>query len=356
MVTETLHSDTARSKHYPIFLLFVYCMFWAWLGANPVDRADWWIENIIIFVFVPTLLLTYQRFRLSNTSYSLVFAFLVLHTYGSHYTYDLAPLGAYLAKFLGLQGNVYDRIVHFSFGLCLVYPARELLMRMLTIDRFWKYWIPFQSIVALSALYQIAGMFVTMLINGQTATAILGSQANQWDSTWDMTMAAVGAALCMLVTFLTALIHREPRIGSYVPQVESLESPMSKKEIERLEKQRKKQREEEERLAAKEREQIAKLEKQRRKEQEAEERIAQKAREDAEREARKLAKEEPTPPALDEPEDEPLTTKPHGKHEHSPAELLSILHGEHPPDPSRAARSKKKSRPQPKRKASKKKK
>jgi uncharacterized membrane protein YjdF len=53
-------------------------------GVN--DRADWLLENILVAVTIPLLIVTYRRFRLSNLSYTLIFVFTVLHAVGAHST------------------------------------------------------------------------------------------------------------------------------------------------------------------------------------------------------------------------------------------------------------------------------
>ena len=38
--------------------------------------------------------------------------------------------------------NDYDRIVHFSYGLLLAYPIRELFLRVADVRGFWGYFFP----------------------------------------------------------------------------------------------------------------------------------------------------------------------------------------------------------------------
>ena len=69
-------------------------------------------------------------FRLSNLSYTLIAIFMVMHLVGSHYTYAEVPFGYTLQRWFGAERNMYDRLVHFSFGLLLAYPVREIFVRI----------------------------------------------------------------------------------------------------------------------------------------------------------------------------------------------------------------------------------
>src|SRR5262245_4975689 len=103
-----------------------YLLFWILTGIAPVDRRDWLLENFLVVVFTGLLVTTYRRFPLSDVSYVLITIFLTLHSIGAHYTYAQVPAGDWAKAAFHLTRNHYDRVVHFSFGLMLAYPAREI--------------------------------------------------------------------------------------------------------------------------------------------------------------------------------------------------------------------------------------
>ncbi len=72
-----------------LFVLFL--LVWTALAISPWYRSDWLLENMIVFVAVPLLLVMYRHLPLSKISYSLIFIFLCLHEVGSHYTYAEVP-------------------------------------------------------------------------------------------------------------------------------------------------------------------------------------------------------------------------------------------------------------------------
>ncbi len=184
-------------KQYPQILLGIFLIIWLILAINPTYRFDWFLENILVFIFVPLLILTYKYFRLSNISYTLIFIFMTLHSIGAHYTYALVPLDW---SVLGFSRNHYDRVVHFSFGLLLAYPVRELFMRIAVARGFWAYYLPFDMTLAFSAVYEIVEWLTAVIVAPEAGNAFLGTQGDEFDAIKDMALAGTGAALSMLVT------------------------------------------------------------------------------------------------------------------------------------------------------------
>src|SRR5205814_7865763 len=73
--------------------LVCYALFWVVLAVHPVDRSDWFLENLLVFATASVLIPTYRKFQLSNLSYALILLFLALHAIGAHYTYAKVPIG-----------------------------------------------------------------------------------------------------------------------------------------------------------------------------------------------------------------------------------------------------------------------
>ena len=71
------------SDRYPATLLAAFCAVWLFLAVAPSYRQDWLLENVIVFVGVPALIVAYRRLRFSNFAYTCLFVFLVLHEVGA---------------------------------------------------------------------------------------------------------------------------------------------------------------------------------------------------------------------------------------------------------------------------------
>jgi len=185
-------------------LLLLFTAFWAWAAIAPRYRHDWLLENYLVFAFVPVILLTGRYFRLSNLSYSLITLFMCLHVYGAHYTYSEVPLGDVLQDWFGASRNMYDRLVHFAFGVMIAYPMRELLLRVARTRGVWGYLLPVALVVAFSGVYEIIEWLVAVNVDPSAGLAFLGAQGDVWDSQKDMLLAGVGALIAMT---MVALIH-----------------------------------------------------------------------------------------------------------------------------------------------------
>lgn len=209
--TSTTRKTVGFSKNRLLQVLVAwYAVVWGWAGIKPLDRTDWFLENLLVVALVAVLIGTYRAFPLSDLSYLLITAFMTLHAIGAHYTYAQVPLGVWVQQAFGFSRNHFDRIVHFSFGLLLAYPIREVFLRVANTRGFWAYYLPLDVTLAFSALYEIMEMVVATMVAPGTGDAWLGTQGDVWDAQKDMGLAALGALLCMV---LTALIRklRAPR-------------------------------------------------------------------------------------------------------------------------------------------------
>ena len=113
-------------RRFPAILAVAFAVDWVLLSVNVAHFQDWLLENVLTVPFALLIVLTHKWFRLSNISYGLIFVYMVLHIIGTHYTYSEVPFGFWLQDVLEASRNHYDRIVHFSFGLLMAYPMREV--------------------------------------------------------------------------------------------------------------------------------------------------------------------------------------------------------------------------------------
>jgi len=196
-----------RNRRYTLTLGLLLCVFWGALAIRPADRATWLLENVLFFVFVPTLVVTYRWLMLSRLSYTLIFIFLCLHAIGAHYTYSAVPYdrwfadltGSSLNQMMGWERNHYDRMVHFLFGALLGYPAREIFVRVAGARGFWGYFLPLVLMMACSMVYELIEWWAAVTFGGDLGVHYLGTQGDEWDGQRDMALASLGALLAMII-------------------------------------------------------------------------------------------------------------------------------------------------------------
>lgn len=122
-----------------------------------------------------------------------------LHVVGSHYTYAEVPFGETLKDWFDADRNMYDRLVHFSFGLLIAYPFREVFARIAKIKGFWSYYFPWDLMIAMAGIYELIEWITAIKVNPEAGLAFLGTQGDVWDAQKDMALAILGGLIAMVV-------------------------------------------------------------------------------------------------------------------------------------------------------------
>lgn len=179
----------------PQALLAIFVVIWFWAATDPEYPFNWFIENLLVFILVPALAVSYRWFRFSDLSYFLMFVFASLHVIGSHWTYNSVPgfdLGGD-----GPHQNIYDRVVHFASGLLLTLPAAEILARIYDMTTGRAAFLAFQATLALGAVYEIIEWGAAMVLAPEAAGAFLGQQGDSFDGIADMALAGAGSLVAI---------------------------------------------------------------------------------------------------------------------------------------------------------------
>ncbi len=191
-----------------IVLLIPFLLECLFLAFNVQDRQDWALENVLVLVALLVLVATFRKFPLSRISYLLIFIFLALHEIGAHYTYAEVPYdqwfisltGKSLNAAVGWERNNFDRIIHFSYGLLIAYPMREVYLRIANAEGFWGYFLPLDFTMSTSMMFELFEWAAAEIFGGELGIAYLGTQGDVWDAHKDMALASLGALIALLVT------------------------------------------------------------------------------------------------------------------------------------------------------------
>ena len=192
--------------HYTLTVFIVVCALWAISGIDPVTPANWFAESKVYFWTLPVMAAIIAYVRLSKISVTLIGVFLVLHIIGMHYNYGNVPFGTWVGHLFGSDTNVYDRVVHFSFGFLMFYPVREVLLRMKGAPGFFGYFVPLNIILSFSALYEIMEWHTVSNLSSAVGFLFIGGN-DPFDAQKDMTVALLGAVLSMIITFVAYAIR-----------------------------------------------------------------------------------------------------------------------------------------------------
>ncbi len=194
-----------KKNPFLIGYLAVFITYWLSTLVGTTDLANWMLENTLVILFLGGLFISYNRFKFSDLTYTFIFVYLLLHVYGSKYTYAENPFGYWLQDAFGFSRNHYDRIVHFSFGFLLGYPMRELFYKGFKFPAWTAWLLPIEITLSFSALYELIEWAVADLFFPEQGIAYLGTQGDIWDAQKDMCLAFLGA---ILITVIVRMIRK----------------------------------------------------------------------------------------------------------------------------------------------------
>ncbi|MBX7120177.1 MAG: DUF2238 domain-containing protein [Gemmatimonadaceae bacterium] len=188
------------SARYPLTLLGLFTAWWAVLAIAPHFRQDWLLENLLVFGAVPLLVLTYRNLRFSDAAYTCLFLFFALHELGAHYTYSLVPYDAWgraltgvsVDALLGFDRNMFDRAVHFLYGVLVTPAVVELFAAKAPPVGVWRFLMPLFFMNAHAVIYETIEWLAAEAFGGDLGAAYLGTQGDPFDAQKDMALAFLG--------------------------------------------------------------------------------------------------------------------------------------------------------------------
>jgi len=202
----TTSSSLVRSslKENKLFWLLsmLFISYWIYGWYNCIDQKDWIIENILVVLCLSVLIASRKWHRFSDLSYLCIFLFIMFHLYGAFYAYTQNAFGSWLQNTFQLWRNPYDRIVHFSFGLFMAYPFRELLINKFKVSTKTSWLLPIEIAFSFGTLFELIEWGVSEVTTKETGETYVATQGDVWDAHKDILLAAIGAAICMLTTYI----------------------------------------------------------------------------------------------------------------------------------------------------------
>ena len=188
------------SNKYPMILLITVLVFWVWSGIGPHDtRLTWVLETLPVMIALPIILFTYNRFPLTNLTYTLIAIHAMILLLGGHYSYAKVPVGFWMEEWFGWTRNNYDKIGHFMQGFGPTIYTREIVARTSSLRRGkWLGVISVAVSMAFSAIYEIIEWLVS-LSDPTDTEAFLGTQGYIWDTQTDMFWCLIGSIAALIV-------------------------------------------------------------------------------------------------------------------------------------------------------------
>ena len=184
---------------YIYTLLAVFLGTFLWSIINPKEGFTCFLEITPALIGVLILAFTFNKFRFTNFTYTLILIHCIILFIGGHYTYAEVPLFDYIKEVFHQSRNNYDKVGHFAQGLIPAMIIRELFIRKKVISNksFFNF-IIVCICLAISAAYEWIEWFVS-LATGEGGDSFLGTQGDIWDTQSDMLFATIGAIVGLVL-------------------------------------------------------------------------------------------------------------------------------------------------------------
>jgi putative membrane protein len=178
--------------------LVIFFSVLIWSGINPKDYLTWLLETAPAMMAFIVLMVTRQRFPLTDLAYGLILLLSLILMIGGHYTYAEVPLFDWFKGVFNQDRNNFDKLGHFAQGFVPAIIAREIIIRNQVLKN--GNWLNFFVIcicLAISAFYELIEWWVA-IISKEAAESFLGTQGYVWDTQSDMALALLGAMVALV--------------------------------------------------------------------------------------------------------------------------------------------------------------
>ncbi|WP_038342094.1 DUF2238 domain-containing protein [Acinetobacter sp. A47] len=193
-------------KHY--LVLAMTLLFMAIASIHPLEFGSYLLHQTGTVLMLIALLLAFKKIGLDYYSFCLYLVFLLIHMIGAHYLYSYVPYNQWIIYFfnfdldqsMGWSRNMYDRLVHFAYGL-LLYPFfyRCFQVWFPSAKPFSLFLLVIQLVMASSVLYELLEWGLSIGLSPEDAENYNGQQGDVWDAHKDMLLATIGAMVTGMI-------------------------------------------------------------------------------------------------------------------------------------------------------------
>ena len=177
-------------------------------SIEPLEWSSYLLHQLGTLLFL-ALMLGACRYRyVSSRSYVLALLFLLIHIIGARHLYSYVPyndwtqqlFGIHLDELFGWQRNMYDRLVHFSYGVLLFNAMVDISKTIFNVQSV-KLLIALALMINISSslLYELLEWSIAMTLSPEAAEAYNGQQGDIWDAHKDMALALLGGLIAAVI-------------------------------------------------------------------------------------------------------------------------------------------------------------
>lgn len=177
-------------------------------SINPLDVDSYLLHQTGTILGVALLLFLQLQGNVSMSGFVLTIVFIVLHVLGAHYLYSYVPYNEWsktwfnldINGYFGWSRNMYDRLIHFCYGLLLFKICCDVFSRWLPrVKPFTIALLALQFIMTTSMIYELIEWRLAIGLSPEAAENYNGQQGDIWDAQKDMALATLGGLCAALM-------------------------------------------------------------------------------------------------------------------------------------------------------------
>lgn len=190
------------TKHWAVFIVLIIAFIFA--SIQPLEYTSYMLHQMGTAIMLTALIICFKKVGLNFISFTLYIGFLFIHILGAHYLYSFVPYSDWSSQYLnfhldhemGWSRNMYDRWVHFAYGL-LLYPffLRLFQIGLPELSNKVIFLLVIQLIMVTSLIYEWIEWLLAISLSPDEAEKYNGQQGDIWDAHQDILFATIGALI-----------------------------------------------------------------------------------------------------------------------------------------------------------------
>lgn len=193
------------------------CIVMVLASIEPLEWSSYLLHQLGTLLFLAMMLGAYCYRKIGSRSYIFASLFMIIHIIGARYLYSYVPyndwtqqlLGININQIFGWQRNMYDRVVHFSYGLLLLSAMVESSKSVFHIQSMKSLIIIALMInMSSSLLYELLEWGIASTLSPEAAEAYNGQQGDIWDAHKDMALALLGGLIAAGIMLFQTRNHQ----------------------------------------------------------------------------------------------------------------------------------------------------
>lgn len=177
-------------------------------SIKPLYWQSYLLHQVGTLILMIPMAYLFVQHKISTTSLYAMTTFLLLHIFGAVWSYSYVPYDEWsmaifeisISDTFNFKRNMYDRVVHFGYGL-LLYPLIYDVIKRHFYQNTHRQFVFIALIInmASSLMYEWFEWGLTLVLSQNDAENYNGQQGDMWDAHKDMALACIGAIVTSTV-------------------------------------------------------------------------------------------------------------------------------------------------------------